>query len=265
MKTLSFTGLFALAFTLLLTCDPGDKAAGAAPSAAPDEIGTARGILRISPVNHGSLVLSRNSKSIYIDPVGPLTRYKKFPAPALILITHPHGDHMSADTLKGLRARGGEAKIIAPAEVAAKLKSAGLPAGRILILKNGESTNQVGIKIQALAMYNMRKPLFHKKGDWNGYVLDFSGTRVYISGDTQDIPEMRNLKNIDLAFVCMNLPYTMTAEKAAEAVLAFEPRVVYPYHYRGQGENGTQDPEKFKKLVEAGSKKIEVRLRDWYK
>jgi L-ascorbate metabolism protein UlaG (beta-lactamase superfamily) len=109
-------------------------------------------------------------------------------------------------------------------------------------------------------MYNS----YHPKGQGNGYVLNLDGTRVYIAGDTEDIGEMRNLQNISLAFVCMNLPYTMTPARAASAVLQFKPRFVYPYHYRDQ--DGTADPnaQAFKTAVEAGSQAIEVRLRDWY-
>ena len=116
--------------------------------------------------------------------------------------------------------------------------------------------------IEAIPMYNLtpERQKFHTKGRGNGYVVTLGGTRVYISGDTEDIPEMRALKKIDVAFVCMNLPYTMTAEQAADAVLEFKPKIVFPYHYRGKT---SQDPEKFKKLV-AKDKNIEVRIRKWY-
>jgi L-ascorbate metabolism protein UlaG (beta-lactamase superfamily) len=102
----------------------------------------------------------------------------------------------------------------------------------------------------------------HTKGRGNGYILTLGGKRFYISGDTEDIPEMRNLKNIDVAFVCMNMPYTMTEEQAASAVLDFKPKIVYPFHYRGQG--GFSDTQKFKMLVNKGDASIDVRLKDWY-
>lgn len=102
----------------------------------------------------------------------------------------------------------------------------------------------------------------HPKGRGNGYVLNMGGQRLYISGDTEDIPEMRALQNIDVAFVCMNMPYTMTVEQAADAVLAFKPKVVYPFHYRGQG--GLSDVDHFKELVNKGNEGIDVRLRNWY-
>ena len=119
---------------------------------------------------------------------------------------------------------------------------------------------QLGIGITAIPMYNLPETpdAFHTKGRGNGYVLTIGGKNIYISGDTEDIPEMRALKNIDIAFVCMNLPYTMPPDQAAQGVLAFKPKIVYPYHYRGQ------DVNIFKNLVNTGDKNIEVRLRNWY-
>ena len=102
----------------------------------------------------------------------------------------------------------------------------------------------------------------HVKGRGNGYVLSFDKKLVYISGDTEDIPEMRDLKHIEVAFVCMNLPYTMDVDQAADAVLDFKPRIVYPYHYRGS--SGLSDVGYFQNLINEGDKHIEVRLRNWY-
>jgi L-ascorbate metabolism protein UlaG (beta-lactamase superfamily) len=127
------------------------------------------------------------------------------------------------------------------------------------ILTNGQTGELLGVKIEAIPMYNLttERLKFHDKGRGNGYVATLGAKRIYLSGDTEDIPEMRALKNIDVAFVCMNLPYTMTVEQAAQAVRAFKPRIVYPYHYRGS------DINKFKELVgtDAG---VDVRLREWY-
>lgn len=113
-------------------------------------------------------------------------------------------------------------------------------------------------------MYNLPESAEsrHPKGRGNGYVMTVGGKRIYLSGDTSDIPEMRKLKNIDVAFVCMNLPFTMDINQAASAVLDFKPSIVYPYHYRGQG--GFSDVEAFKKLVEEGDSKIRVHLANWY-
>ncbi len=131
------------------------------------------------------------------------------------------------------------------------------------ILANGESFEEKGLKIEAVPAYNLTEDRrdFHPKGRDNGYVVNIGGKRIYIAGDTEDIPEMRELTNIDAAFVCMNLPYTMTVESAADSVLEFAPKIVYPYHYRGQG--GMSDLEAFKKAV-AVNPEIEVRLLDWY-
>jgi L-ascorbate metabolism protein UlaG (beta-lactamase superfamily) len=134
----------------------------------------------------------------------------------------------------------------------------------VVVLKNGEHTDQLGISIMAIPMYNLPESptAMHTKGRGNGYVLGIGGKNIYLSGDTQGIPEMRALKNIDVAFVCMNLPYTMDVKEAADAVLAFKPTIVYPYHYRGR--NGLSDVNAFKSLVGAGDPHIEVRLRNWY-
>ena len=133
-----------------------------------------------------------------------------------------------------------------------------------MILNNGQTTEQSGAKITAIPMYNLPEDTAsrHTKGRGNGYVMNFGGKNIYVSGDTEDIPEMRQLKNIDVAFVCMNLPYTMDINQAASAVLEFKPEIVYPYHYRGQG--GLSDVNAFKKLVNDANKDIDVRLVNWY-
>ena len=148
-------------------------------------------------------------------------------------------------------------KIIAPVAVISKL-------GFGEMLNNGDEIKVAGVIIKAIPMYNITKDRlkFHSKGRGNGYILTINGKRIYISGDTEDIKEMRELKNIDYAFVCMNLPYTMSVAKAASAVLEFKPKVVYPYHYRGP--KGYSDIEKFKYLV-SKNKFIEIRLLNWYK
>ena len=151
--------------------------------------------------------------------------------------------------------------VVAPKSVSDAIAGAG-GAGKaqVRILANGERASVGDIEIEAVAMYNLTadRLRYHTKGVGNSYVLGLAGTRVYVSGDTEDIPEMRALESIDLAFICMNLPFTMTPDQAASAVLEFKPRVVYPYHYRGQ------DTGRFESLVEAGAAGIVVRLRNWY-
>lgn len=218
------------------------------------------GLLVIQPVFHGALVLSWEGKTIYVDPYGGAKAYDGLADPDLVLITDIHGDHLNTETLEAIETS--KATFVVPQAVADQLPDQ--LKTRLVILGNGQTTTQSGISILALAMYNLPETAdsMHPKGRGNGYVLEMGGRRVYISGDTEDIPEMRSLKNIDLAFVCMNLPYTMDVTQAAGAVLEFKPNVVYPYHYRGQ--DGPSDVEKFKKLVNTGDPKIDVRLRNWY-
>lgn len=131
-------------------------------------------------------------------------------------------------------------------------------------MNNGDIKSIHNIIIEAIPMYNLREEAlkFHEKGRGNGYVITLGKERIYISGDTEDIPEMRALQNIDKAFVCMNLPWTMTVESAADAILEFKPKTIYPYHYRGS--NGMSDVEKFKSLVNTENKDINVTLLNWY-
>jgi L-ascorbate metabolism protein UlaG (beta-lactamase superfamily) len=226
---------------------------GFAAEVKPDTIPAEEGAIQIQPINHATFEMEWNGKTILVDPVGGAQKYER--TPDLILVTDIHGDHFNADTLKGVAKE--KTKIVAPEAVASKLAS-GLKE-RTVLLANGDEKEVEGIKIQAIPMYNLTQDRlkYHTKGRGNGYLITLGGKRIYISGDTEDIPEMRALKNIDVAFVCMNLPYTMTVEQAADAVKAFKPKIVYPYHYRGS------DVEKFKVLV-GNDSGTEVRLRDWY-
>jgi len=226
----------------------------------PDTLKTAKGSLIIQPVMHASLVLSVNGKTIYVDPSGGAELFKGLAAPDYILITDIHGDHFDPKTIDAIKAAG--TTLIAPQAVADKLSAS--EKEKLVVLKNGDKTEQSGIVINAIPMYNLPETpdSRHTKGRGNGYVLNVGGKNIYISGDTEDIPEMRSLKSIDVAFVCMNLPYTMDINQAADAVLAFKPKIVYPYHYRGQ--NGLSDTNAFRQLVDAKNAGIEVRLRNWY-
>lgn len=213
--------------------------------------------LTIQPITHATMVLSYNGKTIYVDPTGGTEAFKGLAAPDIILITDIHGDHLDPKTIAAVNTNN--ATFIVPQTVADKLPAT-IDKEQIEVLDNGEDEKEMGIKFTAIAMYNLPETpdAFHTKGRGNGYVLKIKNKRIYISGDTEDIPEMRSLKNIDIAFVCMNLPYTMDVNQAAQGVLAFSPKVVYPYHYKGQ------DVNTFKNLVDAANKGIEVRLRNWY-
>ncbi|WP_425390842.1 MBL fold metallo-hydrolase [Ekhidna sp.] len=228
--------------------------------ATPDTIATNKGELIIQPIIHGTLVLSWNGHTIYVDPYGGAERFDGLKDPSLILITDIHGDHLNQKTLDALDI--GRAQFIVPKAVREKLPEE--MKKRAAVIDNGQTIVFEEVEILGIPMYNLpeTEDSRHPKGRGNGYVLTLGDKRLYISGDTEDIPEMRNLKNIDVAFVCMNLPYTMDIEQAASAVKAFKPAIVYPFHYRGKG--GLSDVESFKQRVESVDVSTEVRLRNWY-
>lgn len=220
----------------------------------PDTEKTTGGDLKISPINHASLMFEFGGKLIQVDPVGD---YSTLPKADLILITDIHGDHLAPNTVASLKKP--DTVLIAPAAVAKTITDA-------RVMANGQSDTimlqNVSIGIEAVPMYNLTRgptagQLFHDKGRGNGYILTLGGKRVYIAGDTECTPEIKALKNIDIAFLPMNLPYTMTPAEAADCVKAFRPKVVYPYHYMGQ------DPQAFAEALK-NEKGIEVRLRQWY-
>lgn len=216
--------------------------------------------LRITPVSHATAVLSFNNEVVYVDPTGGAEAFSKFAKPTYIVITDVHGDHMDMKTLESLDLTA--TRIIAPKAVADKL--AAVKALEIIVINNGDKTSFTSFDLEAIPMYNLRKEAlkFHSKGRGNGYVFTINKERIYFSGDTEDIPEMRALKNIDKAFVCMNLPYTMVVESAADAVLEFQPKQVFPYHYRGT--EGLSDVAKFKEIVNKKDTSIEVVQLNWY-
>ena len=212
---------------------------------------TSAGPVKITPVFHATTVIEAGGKVIYLDPAKP-SDFTGLPKADLILITDIHGDHMDPNAVAAVSKSGTE--ILAPAAVVKTVTTA-------KTISNGETTKWDKWTIEAIPMYNLvRGPeagkLYHDKGRGNGYVMSYGGKRFYFSGDTEVIPEMRALKNIDVAFVCMNLPYTMTPDEAADGVLAFHPKVVIPYHYR------ESDLSVFQKKLEGSG--IEVRVLDWY-
>ncbi|WP_299816167.1 MBL fold metallo-hydrolase [uncultured Jannaschia sp.] len=224
-----------------------------------DVFRTGAGPITVHPVSHASFVMETPAGVIYADPVGGAAQYEDLPPPDLILITHEHGDHYDEETLSDLI--GDDTRIIANPAVYGML-SENLRA-RAEEMANGDETSFSDVGIQAIPAYNTTEARleFHPEGRDNGYVLAFEDFRIYISGDTEDTPEMRALENIDLAFLCMNLPFTMDAEQAASAVQEFTPTYVYPYHYHGR-DGGTQDPAEFAQLAGDAT---EVRTDDWYK
>ena len=216
-----------------------------------EEFDTSAGPVRITPIHHASMMIQAGGKVIHVDPWSQ-GNYEGLPQADLILITDIHQDNLDKSLIDKLS--NPATAVIAPEAVAKTVTIA-------KVLHNGESTTWESWKIEAVPMYNMKRgpsegKYYHDKGRGNGYVLTYGGTRFYIAGDTEGIPEMRALKNIDVAFIPMNLPYTMTPEEAADAVRAFHPKIVYPYHYRGS------NIKDFAKALNGSG--IDVRLRDWY-
>lgn len=230
-----------------------------------DTFKTSQGDLEINEINHASTKLTWNKTNILLDPVGDINRYKNIKKIDLILLTDIHGDHLNIKTLNLIVSK--DTKIIAPMAVYNKLSNN--LKEQTTVLNNEKTINLMNIKIEAIAMYNLpeNNKAKHVKGRGNGYVLTFGDSRVYFSGDSADIKEMRALENIDIAYVAMNIPYTMTVQKAASAVNEFKPKIVYPYHYRGKinGKRVFSDIKEFKKLVNKKNKNIKVVLKDWYK
>ena len=216
--------------------------------------------IKITPIEHATMVLNWQGKIIYTDPVGGAEAFSGQPEPDIILLTDIHGDHLNKETLQAIKKEN--SVLIMPQAVADELGE-GFHSNSV-IMANGDKMNQDGYEIEAMPMYNLpeSEEAYHVKGRGNGYVVEYADKRVYISGDTSDIAEMRALENIDIAFVCMNLPYTMDVESAADAVLDFAPRQVHAYHYRGQ--EGLSDIGKFKEIVNQGNPNIEVGSLNWY-
>lgn len=221
-----------------------------------DTIKTSKGDLIITFIGHGTLMFELNNYIIHVDPVMREADYSKLPKADLILVTHEHFDHLDKEAIN---------KIIKDNTliiVSKSCESAITGMKNTKILKNGENYKVGEIVIEAIPAYNIvnkrpdGKP-FHTKGDGNGYVINIADKRIYIAGDTENTPEMKQLKNIDIAFLPMNLPYTMTPEMVADAAKAFRPKILYPYHY------GNTDTNKLLELMK-GEKDIEVRIRKLY-
>ena len=215
-----------------------------------DTFSTSNGDLTITFLGHGSLMFNYDGKVIHVDPFGRVANYDSLPKADLILITHDHGDHLDPDAIKAIKKT--TTKIILTQTCREKLGSGA-------VMKNGDKLDILGLAIEAVPAYNIKHVRsegnpYHPKGQGNGYVVTFGDKRVYIAGDTENIPEMADLGNIDIAFIPMNLPYTMTPEMAADAARMIHPKILYPYHY------GETDTSELLKLLQ-DDKDIEVRIR----
>jgi L-ascorbate metabolism protein UlaG (beta-lactamase superfamily) len=215
-----------------------------------DSINTSAGELKITFIGHGTLMFSLGGQVIHVDPVEQMADYKKLPKADIILVTHEHFDHMDTKAIAKLRT---SKTILVMTENCAKQVNGGI------VMHNGDMKTIEGFTIEAVPAYNMvhmRSPgtPFHPKGVGNGYVITFGDVRLYVAGDTENTAEMKALRAIDIAFLPMNLPYTMTPEMVADAVKAFRPKILYPYHY------GDTDASKLVELLK-DTPEMEVRIR----
>jgi len=233
-----FLGIFFAGF-LFMTAD--------SQTAKEDSFKTSKGDLKITFIGHGTLMFAFDGKTIHVDPVSRYADYATLPKADLVLVTHEHGDHLDIKAIQAIKKT--TTVILAP-----ETCKAALPAA--VVINNGGSRDVQGIKIVAVPAYNNSPgAAFHPKGRGNGYVLTFADKTVYVAGDTENIPELAALKGVDIAFMPMNLPYTMSVEMAAAAAKVVQPKVLYPYHF------GNSDPAKLVALLKDTSG-IEVRIRN---
>jgi len=215
-----------------------------------DVIPTSAGDLEITFLGHGSLMLAFNGKNIYVDPFSRVADYSQLPEADVVLITHEHRDHLDLQALAIVRT---ERTVVVLTEACARQVEGGI------VMQNGDEHIVNGMRVEAVPAYNLvhkreNGQPFHPRGVGNGYVLTLGDKRVYVAGDTENIPEMKKLQGIHCAFLPMNLPYTMTPEMVYDAAQALQPNILYPYHY------GNTDTSKLEELLRE-EKGIEVRIR----
>jgi L-ascorbate metabolism protein UlaG (beta-lactamase superfamily) len=216
-----------------------------------DTIPASSGNLMITFLGHGSLMFTFDSTVVHVDPYSKVANYSALPDADLVLITHHHQDHLDTAALNQVLKQG--TVILGSQTVAGSVKDA-------IVMKNGDSKTIKGVGINAVPAYNIvhkrdNGQPFHPKGEGNGYIIIIKGKKIYIAGDTENIPEMKQFKEIDIAFLPVNLPYTMTPEMAADAARAIRPKILYPYHY------GDTEIPRLTELLK-NDKDIEVRMRD---
>jgi L-ascorbate metabolism protein UlaG (beta-lactamase superfamily) len=271
------TKLFApLAFALILGCTPSapsptpaaptsataEATSSPAPAAgrATDTFATAKGDVKVTPIFHASTLLEVGGQAIYVDPFSK-GDFTGLPKADFILITDVHQDHLDPKAIDAIAKP--TTRIVAPKAAAEGLKG----RANVTPLDNGQKQSLGLFEVEAVPMYNWERgpqpgKLFHDKGRGNGYVVTFGDKRFYFSGDTECIPEMKALASIDVAFVCMNLPYTMPPQEAAACINAFKPKVLFPYHYAAPG-GASSNLDELKSALDPKAG-VEVRLRRWY-
>lgn len=210
-----------------------------------DPLKTSSGDLQMTFIGHGTLMFQHANVVVHVDPVSQYADYTALPKADIVLVTHEHGDHLDPKAIEAVKTP--KTIVIGTAKCAA-----GVPG--MITMRNGDSRTVQGLRIDAVPAYNVVAKQFHPLGDGNGYVITFADKRVYVAGDTENTPEMKALKNIDVAFLPMNLPYTMTPEMVADAAKAFLPKILYPYHY------GNTDTSQLTKLLSGTP--VEVRIRN---
>jgi L-ascorbate metabolism protein UlaG (beta-lactamase superfamily) len=215
-----------------------------------DLIPTSEGDLMITFLGHGSLLFTHNNKTFYVDPYSKVADYSKLPKADIILLTHEHRDHLDRQAIESVKT--GDTVVVMSPPCANQITGE-------YVLRNGEVATVAGVQVEAVAAYNIvhrreNGQPFHPKGEGNGYILTFGDVRVYVAGDTENIPEMEGLEKIEVAFLPMNLPYTMSSQMVAEAARTFRLRILYPYHF------GATDTAELTRLL-AGEQDIEVRIR----
>ena len=213
--------------------------------------------LTIQPIRHATVVLNYGGKTVYIDPAGPAESFEGLPDPDMILITDINKNHLDLKTLENIHTAN--AIFIVPQAVADMLPEL-LIKKKLLVFNNGDARLFDGIGVAAIPMYSLPETddAYYARGRGNGYVVGIGGKNVYVSGETDSIPEMKELKDIDIAFVSMNLPHTMNAKEAAATVLEFKPAIVYPY------DCAAPDIIGFQAIVNETDKSIDVRVRNWF-
>ena len=238
-------------FTILLGCL---TAASCNAAQKVDEFRTRSGKkVTITCIKHASIEINYDGVEIQIDPVGanitPITDYAQFPKANIILITHEHKDHFEREAIACIRT---------PATSVYSNMAVYNMFRNSIPMANGDSiAYREDIIIKAVPAYNYTEghTQFHPKGRDNGYILSLDGLRIYIAGDTEDIPEMVDLKNIDIAFLPCNQPYTMTIDPLVKAALIISPKVPFPYHY-------SETPIS-QAVMKLGGSNIDVRIRDY--